>query len=455
MVLHEGVCAPREQDDNRLWCPCYRLPCDSHGCTCRYELEKIKDTHAKQEAVLRRKLEEATAIQQRNQETIRKLTAGQRATAESTIGFRQKARHKELRQYVQRELEACSVLHKARVVLRTHLERRSDVAHQLNGERPLMDGEEREALEREVSELSGSIERLQREVMDLETRVGLDEEGGEDTKRWFAVKTLGEARQVLAILFDKALKAQADRRRSSTSLGGGLPPASTAATEPLPSPSSKVTSASPAPQSAQSPPLKAAESSNAPKAKGAPVPKQVVVVVVEEEDESEYEMSSSDESFDDSDSDYDPEDSPSRVRRGKGNGQQRGSKEGCVLHVNKNRLAPPKKRQSVAPPRKKRRSGSGASLPWNSQETKSLPGSADRKGGKAMASVPNLQQQYHDIDALLSDNDRASPAAMPSPCTIDVTLPIDALEPLGKWTVPELKQVLRAHHLPLGGKKGG
>lgn len=247
---------------------------------------------------------------------------------------------------------------------------------------------------------------------------------------------------MLAFLFEKAVQAQSSHRgrRSISSLGGGLLPVASE-TKLLPTPP-VVPPAGPTPPTDPS-----NQTQSVPTAEPAPhvTPggPQPPVPVVEEEVESEYDLSddsSEDSSSDDSDSEYDPEDSPSRPRRGRGRsggGVQRGSKEGCVLHVHKVKLAPP---------RKKRRNGSAAS-------SQPSLGQGQERAADA-PSAPKLEHQYDEIDALLSDNEHVPPPSLAAACRVDVTLPIAALEPLTKWTVPELKQVLRAHHLPLGGKKG-
>jgi len=376
----------------------------------RFELEKQKVCHAKQEAVYRRKLEELTAIQQRNQETIRKLTQNQRAAVE-TVGFRQLTRFKELRQFVQRELDGSMALQKLRASLKIQLDRRSEVSHRLAELQGVEEADDADkvALELEVEEISGTIERLQREVMEMKSRVGMEEDGGgEDTKRWFTVKTLGEARHVLAILFDKALKSQANRRRSS-SLGNPITPAPRKSAA-IPR---RVLTSGPT----QTVPQKETEPSSAKPVKEVAKPKTVYL----EEEEDDIPSSSSSSEEDCSDSDYDPNDSPSRRGKGKGRRGQRGSKEGCVVRINK---------VKVMTSRKKRRSGSGAS--------------------QAMS---DLQKEEDEINALLSDNDHPPPRQSPR-SSIDTSLPIASLEPLSQWTVPELKDLLRAHKLPVGGKKG-
>lgn len=447
----------------------------------KYDYERQLQTHVRQETVLRRKIEEVTAISQRHQETIKRLTEGSRShhkAAES--GFRQQERQKELRRFVQREMEVCTVLMNKRMMLKKAVERRTEASisvQQLNEQIDLLrvkgeDAEDEVAMvksevqerDKEIDELSGNIAQLQKEFLDLETRMGGGHEDGRNpfggegasasgstsmeesesslmssTRRWGQIKTLGEARHVLALLFEAAITIPFKENYSSAS-----PPSLPLSSLPAPPPAatarkvlhggSATTKASYGIKCAPACRVPIAEGKGviahaaaavSQKATGGPVPmeqkpgetkprgndKQAMQGEEEEEEWSEpEEESSSDDGSedDDDDSDYEPNNSPSRRKIGK-----RGSREcgGCL---------PPKDHQPL-----------------------------QRRGKDKKKKRGNLEDE---IDALLSDADNKEQEeeegiGMPPPS-------IDSLEPLNRCTIPQLKKYLKAYGLPLSGRKG-
>jgi hypothetical protein len=388
------------------------------------EYERSLQVSARQEAVLRRKLEEVTAVCKQYQETVRRLTEGSKGRFEGqSEGPRQQQRHRELRRHVQREMEDCRAYLAKRAILRQLLERRAG----------LTEAEQRqeEEEEEELAALSASIQVLHREVLEAEAAVvgaALGGLGGRDassspaaaeelagaaaeealmseeapsavvgsTRRWMHIKTLGEARHVLAYIFGEALAASSSTERQAPALPS-LPMTVT------------VAGASPAAQQGQAagalaPPVAASSKPN---------PKKKEEEMESEDEDEDWEESSSDEEEEESDEEYVPEDSPSKRPRPRARAQ-RSSKEGRGGGGGKQKQQKPKAR------------GSGGS------------------GG--------LEDE---IDALLSGPEEGEEDGQdgnvfgggPPPA-------VASLEPLGKCTVAQLKRYLKGFDLPLSGRKG-
>jgi hypothetical protein len=226
------------------------------------------------------------------------------------------------------------------------------------------------------------------------------------TRRWLGIKTLGEARHVLSLLFQKALSTDAAEK-------GDAPPLVPAGV------TAGVTAAAtgPAPAKIQGKGGRfgfglsgARKAGVGPAGKG----KGKGPRAQEQEEEEEEEEDSLPESSDDSsssasddDSDYDPRNSPSR-RRGVNN-----------------------KPAAVEAPKRSRGRNGGA-------------GSEEKKERMSLE---------EEIDALLSDNEVNSTPSPRGPI-VDVALPLAQHHPFARYTVPQLKQLLKAHGLPLSGKKG-
>jgi hypothetical protein len=257
-----------------------------------------------------------------------------------------------------------------------------------------------------VERLSVAIRDLQKEVMELEARAGAKEGADEEalplpaseeacvvasTRRWGQIKTLGEARKVLAMLFETAVASRhhADSWRAvqggQASGGGALAhkPQGTAAH---------------APQHGAAGLAQGAVRVAVPGAKPKPKPSKKVVVVEEEDDDDMDEEDDSSDQSDSDDSDYDPLNSPSR--RARGNKAPRNSKEEAERPV--------------------------------------VKGRGGRKGDRGEKRV-SLEDE---IDALLSDADDEQEAP-----------PKKLEEPITQFTVPELKAFLKQRKLPLSGKK--
>ena len=389
------------------------------------EYERSLQVSARQEAVLRRKLEEVTAVCKQYQETVRRLTEGSKGRFEGqSEGPRQQQRHRELRRHVQREMGDCRAYLAKRAVLRQLLERRAGLT--------MTEAEQRQQQEEEeLAALSASIQVLHREVLEAEAVVVGAGLGGRDvgsspaaadeqaraaaeealmfgeapsavvgsTRRWMHIKTLGEARHVLAYLFGEAVTASSS---SSTEKQAPALPA-------LPT-TAAMLGASPIAQQGQA---AAVAAPPAVSSKPNPKKKEAEVEVESEEEEDDWEdESSSDEEEEESDEEYRPEDSPSRAHARARARAQRGSKEGRGGGKQKQQKA--KARGS---------SGSGGS------------------GG--------LEDE---IDALLSGPEEDGEegdvfGGWPPPA-------VASLEPLGKCTVAQLKLYLKGYGLPLSGRKG-
>lgn len=258
--------------------------------------------------------------------------------------------------------------------------------------------------------------QMQKDVLDMESKLnvgtasldssGEDAAGGDDatsTRRWAQIRTLGEARAVLAMLFDKALSSSASRQPEPLRDERRAASAPAEAVQ-VPTPAAfgmhkKVESKPAAMGSSASVAVKGpVVTAVPPRLLNGPVRLAVKPADEEDEEEEEEEESSEEES---DDSDYDPDNSPSKA------------------HAKKKR-------------------GSGGST------GNRVPRAARQKTEKKRISLED------EIDALLSDKDSDDDDdAVPPPKPR-----LSLLEPLEQKKVSELKVTLKALKLPSTGKKG-
>jgi hypothetical protein len=399
------------------------------------EYERTLQTSARQEAVLRRKLEEVSAVCKQYQETVRRLTEGSKGRFEGQNGGpRQQQRHRELRRHVQREMEDCRAYLAKRAILQQLMERRAGLATTDAEQRQQQQHDEGE----EEEELSASIRVLQKELLEAEAAVlgggllvgrdvsgspaaGGDEQAGAaaveealitgevpsavvgSTRRWVHIKTLGEARHVMAYLFEAALaSSSADDEQQQQATAGPMAGASPAA---LPSIS-------------QAQPVRVALVKKSELPPSASSKQKEEVEGEEEEEEDDWEDSSSSEEEEESDEEYVP--SPSRPRaRARGN-TKRGSKEG-------------KQKQQKARARGSGSSGAGGL----EDEIDALL--SDGEEGRLQAGEGEKAEEQEEEGDVFGGGPRPTVAS---------------LEPLGKCTVAQLKRYLKAFGLPLSGRKG-
>ncbi|KAK3859333.1 hypothetical protein Pcinc_034550 [Petrolisthes cinctipes] len=176
----------------------------------QYKIVKMESLHSKQQNVLRRKMEEAVAINKR----LKDAMAVQKAGAEKRAATRDLgSTTSRIRSWLESELDVVSVTKQAKQSLQTLVEDRKTISDQITKtERQLKKTDispERESeLEAKVSSLENELKMRTAQINDLQAKIVHDDEDAANKKRFESMQSMVEAKCALNYLFRVATDNQ-------------------------------------------------------------------------------------------------------------------------------------------------------------------------------------------------------------------------------------------------------
>ncbi|XP_047115391.1 chromosome-associated kinesin KIF4A [Schistocerca piceifrons] len=174
------------------------------------QLERMERLHCKQQNVLKRKVEEAVAINKRLKDALAlQKTAHERRNQHNSSA--------KVQQWIAQELEvlvSTVVAERAREQL---LEDRNELCSQLsqlkeNLEEEGLTDEERKEIHNEIKQLEEDVNLRSAQIADLQQKILDSDQENKAKTRWDTLQTMGEAKYALKYLFDLA----ADMKKDST-----------------------------------------------------------------------------------------------------------------------------------------------------------------------------------------------------------------------------------------------
>ena len=177
-----------------------------------YKIVKMERLHSKQQNVLKRKMEEAVAINKRLKDAmaLQKACSEKRATSKDTENVANKIKH-----WLEGEIEVMTVKKQAQNSLKMLIEDRKIISDQLltlksevnNGEitSPLMMEDKKSKLE----ELENELQLRSAQICDLQAKVTDDDAEVVNKKRFESVQSMIEAKHAMKYLFDNLISSKA------------------------------------------------------------------------------------------------------------------------------------------------------------------------------------------------------------------------------------------------------
>nr|XP_053635684.1 chromosome-associated kinesin KIF4A-like [Cherax quadricarinatus] len=177
-----------------------------------YKIVKMERLHSKQQNVLKRKMEEAIAINKRLKDAmaLQKAGAEKRAASRDAAGTGNR-----VRSWLEGELEVVAVKKQAKLSLKNLVEDRKTISDQINSaKRQLRNGdlcpEMVTELENKISELENDLQLRTAQINDLQAKIVDDDEDITSKKRFETMQSMVEAKCAMNYLFDVATNNQLD-----------------------------------------------------------------------------------------------------------------------------------------------------------------------------------------------------------------------------------------------------
>ncbi|XP_047474960.1 chromosome-associated kinesin KIF4-like isoform X2 [Penaeus chinensis] len=176
----------------------------------QYQIVKMERLHSKQQNVLRRKMEEAIAINKR----LKDAMALQKAGAEKRAASRENASvGNRVKTWLEGELEVVTVKKQAKQSLENLMDDRKTISDQINkAKRQLRNGQLTEdlttELETKIKNLENDLQLRTAQINDLQSKIMDGDEDAASKKRFDSMQSMVEAKCALSYLFEVAAKGQ-------------------------------------------------------------------------------------------------------------------------------------------------------------------------------------------------------------------------------------------------------
>ncbi|XP_068231625.1 chromosome-associated kinesin KIF4-like [Palaemon carinicauda] len=182
-----------------------------------YQIVKMERLHSKQQNVLRRKMEEASAINKRLKDALalQKAGAEKRAANKDVTG--------RIRNWLEGELEIVTVKKQAKQSLKTLVEDRKTISEQINKiKRQLSLGgltsELTADLETKKKDLENDLQLRTAQISDMQSKIMDDDEETLAKKRFDSLQSMIESKCALTYLFEVAVNNQVNSAVQETDL---------------------------------------------------------------------------------------------------------------------------------------------------------------------------------------------------------------------------------------------
>ncbi|XP_042221301.1 chromosome-associated kinesin KIF4A-like [Homarus americanus] len=171
-----------------------------------YQIVKMERLHSKQQNVLRRKMEEAVAINKRLKDAmaLQKAGAEKRAASRDPGGAGNR-----IRSWLEGELEVVSVKKQAKQSLKNLVEDRKTISDQINSTKAQMkkgdlSPEMLSEFWKKIGDLDNDLQLRSAQINDLQTKIVDGDEDASSKKRFDSIQSMIEAKCALHLLFDVA-----------------------------------------------------------------------------------------------------------------------------------------------------------------------------------------------------------------------------------------------------------
>ncbi|XP_042881308.1 chromosome-associated kinesin KIF4-like isoform X2 [Penaeus japonicus] len=176
----------------------------------QYQIVKMERLHSKQQNVLRRKMEEAIAINKRLKDAmaLQKAGAEKRAASRETAGIGNRVKN-----WLEGELEVVTVKKQAKQSLENLMDDRKTISDQINkAKRQLRNGQLTKDLtadlETKVKSLENDLQLRTAQINDLQSKIMDGDEDAASRKRFDSMQSMVEAKCALNYLFEVAATGQ-------------------------------------------------------------------------------------------------------------------------------------------------------------------------------------------------------------------------------------------------------
>nr|XP_045595024.1 chromosome-associated kinesin KIF4A-like [Procambarus clarkii] len=175
-----------------------------------YQIVKMERLHSKQQNVLKRKMEEAIAINKRLKDAValQKAGAEKRAASRDIAGTGNR-----VRSWLEGELEVVAAKKQAKLSLESLVEDRKTISDQISShKRQLKRGnlcpEVATDVQKKITELENDLQLRTAQINDLQTKIVDDDEDFTSKKRFESMQSMIEAKCAMNYLFDIATNNQ-------------------------------------------------------------------------------------------------------------------------------------------------------------------------------------------------------------------------------------------------------
>ncbi|XP_066943400.1 chromosome-associated kinesin KIF4A-like [Macrobrachium rosenbergii] len=173
----------------------------------QYQIIKMERLHSKQQNVLKRKMEEAAAINKRLKDALalQKAGAEKRAATKDVTG--------RIRNWLEGELEIVTVKKQAKQSLKTLVEDRKTISEQINKIKHQLSlggltSELTADLERKKEDLEADLQLRTAQISDMQSKIMDDDEDAVAKKRFDSMQSMSESKCALGYLFEVAVDNQ-------------------------------------------------------------------------------------------------------------------------------------------------------------------------------------------------------------------------------------------------------
>ncbi|XP_026314864.1 chromosome-associated kinesin KIF4-like isoform X2 [Hyposmocoma kahamanoa] len=170
-------------------------------------MAKMESLHAKQQNVLKRKMEEAVAVNKRLKEALeRQKTAQLKRNAKGSV------KETAVRAYIEQELEVHLSIVEAEKSLEELMEYRAFIMEQLEDLRNRTD---EEANRKKIAELEDDLALRKAQISDLQQKILIADQENKSRTQWDNIQSMLEAKVALKYLFDILIDAKRELQNQS------------------------------------------------------------------------------------------------------------------------------------------------------------------------------------------------------------------------------------------------